>query len=291
MLLYVSDWYTDDVLVYNYNTGELLGAITGLNVPYGQCVNANGDVWIAELDGASVIEYPRGGTRPLKILITNGRPIGCAVASNGDLAVANLDTWNGSDYEAGNIQVFKKASRVAQQYECSNSFFYYPPGYDNKGNLYVQTTTNAGTNGVCELPSNARSLRSVNVNAHIYFGGSVMWDGRYITLTDLEYSGGSTTAIYQAAETSTAAAYGNLEIVGATDLNDNCRGDYVNIIQPFIVGNRNTPVNHTQGDTVVGGNLWCNARVDYWRYPSGGYPIKELFSAPQQPEGQSVSIK
>lgn len=38
-LLYISDWSTNDVFVYDYNKGTLEGQLTGLNDPYGQCVD------------------------------------------------------------------------------------------------------------------------------------------------------------------------------------------------------------------------------------------------------------
>jgi len=53
---------------------------------------------------------------------------------------------------------------------------------------------------------------------------------------------------------------------------------------------KNTPSNKTQGKVVVGGNLWCTNRFDYWTYPAGGNPESSLKAAPTEPHGQSVSI-
>jgi hypothetical protein len=73
-------------------------------------------------------------------------------------------------------------------------------------------------------------------------------------------------------------------------LTDNCNGDEADVFQPFIVGTKNTPSNKTQGKVVVGGNLWCTNRFDYWTYPAGGNPESSLKAAPTEPHGQSVSI-
>ena len=45
-LLYISDWSTNDIYVYDYNKGTLEGQLTSLNDPYGQCVDKKGNVWV-----------------------------------------------------------------------------------------------------------------------------------------------------------------------------------------------------------------------------------------------------
>src|SRR5580658_3591063 len=46
-LIYVSDWDTNDVYVYDYPSGTSVGTITGNDEPYGMCVDAKGDVYVA----------------------------------------------------------------------------------------------------------------------------------------------------------------------------------------------------------------------------------------------------
>jgi hypothetical protein len=43
-LVYSSDWLTEDVNVYEYPKGELVGQVAGFSYPYGGCVDAIGDV-------------------------------------------------------------------------------------------------------------------------------------------------------------------------------------------------------------------------------------------------------
>jgi hypothetical protein len=117
-----------------------------------------------------------------------------------------------------------------------------------------------------------------------------MWDGKYITLTDQDAGGNPSspaTTIYQMSEQGS----GNLAVVGTTPLQDNCNGSQVDVMQPFIAGRKNTPVNTTQGEVVIGSNLSCANRVDAWKYPAGGQPIAAANPAPTSPYGQAVSVR
>ncbi|MBV8067114.1 MAG: hypothetical protein JO113_03975, partial [Candidatus Eremiobacteraeota bacterium] len=234
LLLYVSDFQAGRVYVSDYATGDLQGILAGFNEPAGLCVDAGGDVWIAQADGEAVVEYAHGGTRPIKTLNTSGRAFGCSVAPNGDLAVANFDVGS----SPGSVQVFKHASGTPQQYTCPGRGYYYPPGYDIEGNLYVEALDNLrlADVGVCMLASNGNSMKSVNVNVTINSGGSVMWDGRHITLTDVDYDKMWTTAVYRARE----SAGGDLTVIGTTQLTAN-HGNTAVVQQPFLIGKENPP--------------------------------------------------
>ncbi len=282
-LVYVSEWPHGPVSVYDYRTMHIVGKLEGFNEPTGQCVDAAGDVWISQADGQSVTEYAHGGSRPIKTLSTSGRAFGCSVSPNGDLAVANFDVGSAP----GSIQVFKKASGPPEQYSCSGYGYYYSPGYDGKGNLYVEVLANLqGFNfGVCRLPSGGNALEPVKINVTIKSAGSVMWDGRYITLAELNYHGSYTTAIYRAKESSS----GNLTVVGTTVLVDSF-GRPAGGQQPFILGKRNTPDNAQQSGVVVGQS---DSLLTYWRYPRGAKPTKTFpsgFLQVDDPFGESVSI-
>jgi hypothetical protein len=117
--------------------------------------------------------------------------------------------------------------------------------------------------------------------------GATMWDGKYIALDDQPTAPGDPTTIYQA-----TLSGSTLTEVSTTTLTDTCNGTSADIAQPFVVGQKNTPVNKTQGKTVIGGNLDCKAssnNFDRWHYPSGGSPHK-TFSLGFSPQGESVSI-
>jgi len=65
-LLYISDFVTNDVFVYNYDTGTSVGKLTGFDWPAGQCVDAKGNVWITSILGNAVYEFSHGGRKPIK---------------------------------------------------------------------------------------------------------------------------------------------------------------------------------------------------------------------------------
>ena len=78
-LMYVGDWATNDVFVYEYPSGDSVGTLRGFDGPYGMCVNKKGDVYIANFYSGNVVEYAHGGTSPLKTYTSVGEPIGCSV--------------------------------------------------------------------------------------------------------------------------------------------------------------------------------------------------------------------
>ena len=283
-LLYVSD-YPNAIDVYDYRSGDLVGSIDDTNkLPEGMCVDKRGNVWVANFSG-SVTLYLRGATTAAKSFATDGSPMGCSVAPNGDLAVTNLDR----DYRSGNVQIWKNGSGQPQAYTDGSCFYMWPGAYDDRGNLYVEglvTLYVSNETAICELPANGSSMRTVNVNQTIEYPAGAAWDGKYLVLTSQGY-GGYTTALRQVTEDSS----GNLTVVGTTVLTDTCisKGS-AGVIEPFIVGRKNTPANHRQGKVTVGGNLSCEHRFDYWQYPGGGNPAKTLPNAPKQPWGQAVSI-
>jgi hypothetical protein len=278
-LLYVSDWSTNDVFVYDYDSGALEGQLTGLNDPYGQCVDKKGNVWVVAFGGSSVSEYAHGGSRAIKTLTTDEMPMGCSVdPTTRNLAVAGGET----------VDVFVHARGKAQTYQNHVCFPFWAPGYDNAGNLYVEALLYGSAEPLqgysdplaCELPHGGKSLRPVHFSGFaIYYPASVMWDGKHLTLSDQDYLDENETAIDRVSEDSS----GNLTLVGRTILTDDCDGNDVEVPQPFILGK-----------TVVGGNLRCSyyappPKFDYWRYPAGGNPTRSLQSPPVVPVGQSVS--
>jgi hypothetical protein len=275
-LLYAGDG--GDVYVYDLKAGTLVGTLTGFNNTYGDCVDKKGDVFLTTSVSSTgaVLEYAHGGDSPIKTFSTDGHPIGCSIDSAGDLAVNNGVPDGGSD-----VEVWKDASGTPTTYENKQDCYQmWPPGYDNKGNLFVEIGPN-----VCELPADGTSLISVSFNHSLNFPGSIMWDGKHLTLTD-QGSG----AMYRVKETRKG-----LDVIGTTQLKDRQCGE-VEVPQPFIVGPRNTPINDEQGTLVVGGNNFClqlseqTVPLSYWHYTRGGQPFKFAHPRPSAVSGQAVSI-
>ncbi|HEX3368722.1 MAG TPA: hypothetical protein VHS56_04025, partial [Candidatus Cybelea sp.] len=75
-LLYVGDWATNDVDVYDYANGKQVGTLTGFSEPYGQCVDAKGDIYITNFGAGNAVEYAHGGSTVLNTYSRVGEPIG-----------------------------------------------------------------------------------------------------------------------------------------------------------------------------------------------------------------------
>ena len=278
-LLYISGGLYS-VAVYNYETGAAVGTLQGFNRPAGQCVDSKGDVWITNevSTDASVVEYAHGGTAPLQTLSTGAYSVGCSIdPTTGNLAVA--------DAFAHDILIFQHASGnptiYKADYHCGHVLG--SPTYDDEGNLYMEAY-GVQSNRVCELPHGGAKIEAPIRARGVRLGhfGSVMWDGKYITLAE-EKDTSPIVALYRMKED----ASGGLRKVGQTVLDTNCDEPSFTL---FIVGTKNTPDNHTQGKAVVGTNTECGSpTVFYWAYPSGGNPTMEFTGATEE-GGESVSI-
>lgn len=197
----------------------------------------------------------------------------------------------------GDVQVWKTPSNPPTDYVNSGYCqLLQSPGYDNVGNLFVLGYVDAVGDTLCVLPAHGKALEgSVILNGQIYDAEGVMWDGKYITLSDsnpYDRTNSGVTAIYRAVPKKGVDNVLSLLIVGSTILTDTCfhgQDDTV-VQQAFIVGNKNTPANDEEGKVVIGGNIVCYSRFDFWKYPQGGNPSSSLAQPPIRPQGQSVSI-
>jgi hypothetical protein len=277
-LLYVSDG--NEVLVYDFATGKQVGSLSGFDNSYGQCVDRKGNVFLTSSSGSvgTVTEYAHGGDSPIRTFQTDGHPIGCSINPlDGDLAVNNGIPGGGSDVEIWSHASGHHAKRYANESDC---YEMWPPGYDNRGDLYIETNS-VGT--LCVLRFKSAAITTVTIDHHIGAPSGVMWDGKYLAVADQEYNS-SGTAIYQ-----TKVSKGNLHVVGITNFSASCG---VDISQFFIVGKRNTPGNTSQGSVVVGSNYACyyHTPEEYWHYPSGGLPFMHTKPVTNSAFGNSVSI-
>jgi hypothetical protein len=279
-LLYVAGTLTNTVYVYDYKTRALVGQLTNLsfNQPEGECVDKQGDVWITNWQGKSVIEYAHGGTDPIRTLKLAKFQTACSIdPTTGNLAV-------GTFY--GELAVWKHAKGEPTNYSSGKCPYMWGPGYDNGGNLFAEAEVTS-TVFICELAHGATSLQVVPMDWTINFGADAMWDGKYMAFADQAFGGGQIGAgLYQA----TLTAEG-LTLAGSTPLDDPCYYGYTDVIQPFIVGRKNTPRNDRQGTVVIGSNNPCLKVVDYWSYPTGGTPTTAIHTPDKVVMGSVVSIK
>lgn len=282
-LLYVSVFNGDEVNVYDYPSGKPVGTLTGFTSPAGQCVDAKGDVYIADSGNGMVDEYAHGGKKPINTFATSGYAYGCSLDKANDLAVTD---FLGKSYSAGSVTVFPKGSSKGVVYSNpSDCYFIWTAGYDDKGNL-VMTAENEASEAVtlCAVLKGSTSLTTLTASGFtIYSPAPTMWDGKYIALGEQQIGGGVQSGVIEATLSgSTLTSHGQVV------LSDNCDNGYTHVVQRFIVGKKNTPVNDEQGKAVAGANDFCSADFRLWHYPAGGTPFKSFTF---QAGGESVSIR
>jgi hypothetical protein len=246
-LLYLDD-QTGNVYVYSYPKGVLMGTLTGLPEPQGECVDKKGDVFFTTFASEEILEYAHGGTSPINTLSNPGQYMeGCSVdKTTGDLAAVDFEPSGGGG--GGGVAIFAKASGTPTVLTDSNLYLGYQIGYDNKGNIFVDGVDDSRNFEFAELPKGSSSFTEIALNSvSITTPGGVQWDGKYVTVGDAKNGN-----IYQ-----TDGAGGNVE--GTTSLSESD-----GIFQYFIDGKK-----------VVGPNVY-SANVGIWKYPKGGTPTKTL---------------
>ena len=267
-LLYVS-LGLHRVGVFDYDTGERVGTLTGFDDPYGGRVDAKGDVYITEYFNGDTVDYAHGGTKPLKTFLSNGQAWGCSVDAGNDLAVTDRDTRTG----AGQVCVWKGGTSASQSI-CYTGLpacgMMSPAGYDDRGNLFVPGEDNT-TGDVCVLLSGATSMTELPLNYWFNTPGAAMWDGKYVTLSN-EGANGEEEGIVRVAISGSSMHDG-----GRTLLGDTCYGVWEIELGPFTLGSKNTPANREQGKVVVANNSVCAEQgAKLWKYTAGGYPYKAI---------------
>jgi hypothetical protein len=267
-LLYVSDLYGEDVLVYSYPQGKLVGTLTGITEPDGICPDKKGDVWIVSHYNATIYEFKHGGTKPIATLFDPGGYSNmCSVdPTTGNLAVTNKFAYG---YGQGSIAIFAHAKGTPQLYYDPKMFEVYFCGYDPKGNLFVDGAPSSVGFAFAELPKGKKTFTNITLKGGtIYFPGDVFWDGRYVAVGDQTYGGGypDTSAIYQ-----TTGAGG--KIVHSTVLTGS--GD---VVEFWI-----------NGKTVIGADATMQ-EAGFYKYPAGGKAFKVLkVGTSSSPEGAAIS--
>jgi hypothetical protein len=258
-LLYL-DEETGDVLVYSYPKGEMMGTLTGLPEPQGECVDKKGDVFFTTFAAEEIIEYAHGGTSPINTLSNPGEYMeGCSVDNKtGDLAAIDFEPSSGGG--GGGVAIFANASGSPTVLTDSNLYLGYQVGYDNKGNIFLDGVDNSRNFEFAELPKGSSSFTEITLGGvSIATPGGVQWDGKYVTVGDAK-SG----AIYQ-----TDGAGGKVE--GTTLLSDSD-----GVFQYFIGGKK-----------VIGPNAY-SANAGIWKYPKGGSPTMTITGI-SDPFGAAIS--
>ncbi|MFY9709660.1 MAG: hypothetical protein WBD57_09535 [Candidatus Cybelea sp.] len=285
-LLYADDWATNAVYVFDYPSGKQVGVLTGLDAPYGMCVDAQGDIYIGNFYGNTLVEYAHGGDMPLKTYSVVGQPMGCSVDAKGDVSVTS--------FNPGEVMVFAGGDPTKGTTYAGPCEFQWTMGYDDKRNLVGVGEESTGAIVACALLAGSKSIIVLSGCCtgpmQIDFAGGTMWDGKYLAVGNQEVGGSFESGVYQAKVSGTT-----LKVYGQTDLTDNCFSNYTDVVNPFVVGGKNTPANRRQGKVILGSNLWCNdagggGGINLWHYPAGGPVFRQIGASLGEPYGAAVSF-
>jgi hypothetical protein len=187
-LLYLSDRGNNsglgsDVLVYSYPKAKLVGTLIGFASPAGMCTDGNGNVWISNFDGGTIVEYVHGGTEPISTLkVPSIFPQGCSIdPTSGNLAVVGYGPEKPN--VPGRILVYAGATGTPQVYRVrfgETSFC----GYDNKGNLFIDGFGyyEKPSFAFGEIPKGGATFKRISLRHSIGYPGPVQWDGKYVAV-------------------------------------------------------------------------------------------------------------
>jgi hypothetical protein len=273
-LLYVGN-LNAGVTVYTYPQGKLVGNLMGFNQPRGLCVDRAGNVFVTDFNGAKIVEYAHGGTKPIATLADDGSPYGCAVSpTTGDVAVTNwCDGPSGSCYSNGTVLIYKKAQGKPETLDDPNvpaAMTYC--AYDKAGNLFVDSYGKQYDIGFAELPAGSKTFETLTLELpkSAEFAGGLQWVGKYLAVG---FGDGNVVGEYRI-QGNTATR------VEATPLKGVERGFGTN--QFWAVGTRLVaPIIPTQEHP--------NGIVEFFKYPEGGKPAGALTNGVSNPFAAAIS--
>ncbi|HEY2554079.1 MAG TPA: hypothetical protein VGI15_02420 [Candidatus Cybelea sp.] len=251
-LVYISNFYGSDILVFTYPGGKYVGLISGKFAdPQGLCAAASGNWWVVASGSDEVLEFAHGGTTPLKTLnVSGGEPAGCTVdPTSGNLAVTILGT--------SGVVVFTSGSGSGTTIS-DNLSATYSAAYDDKGDLFADGFAGS-TPSLVELHKGHSKFVSITVSPSLEYPGALQWYGNYLALS------GAPAGIGHFAIHGRKA-----KEVGVTQIAD---------IGGFWIQKPDVAVTDPGAE---------NAAI--YKYPSGGSPIKVLNGPFDLPIGVTVSV-
>ena len=262
-LLYISDASTYDVNVYSFPSAKLVGQLTGFTEPAGECVDTSGDVFITSstfYGTGTIFEYAHGGTQPIAALSDpDGYPHGCSIdPTTGNLAVANFN----SESSGGDVVIYPDAQGTPTAYTDPSIYVYFFCGYDPSGNLFVDGRSSSNASEFAELLAGQSSFSDISLNQNIGFPGGVQWHSKLLAIGDQD-----TNVVHRFAIRGGAGHQ-----VGMISLAD--AGD---VVQFWIQGGQIIGPDTSYGD------------VGFWKYASGGQPLKIITKDLSSPFGAVVS--
>ena len=261
-LLYVGSPASDDVYVYKYPSGEMVGTLTGFDNPLGLCSDTKGNVWItnAVATGSTyLVEYAHGGTTAIAKLDDPGfSPQACSVnATTGNLAVGN---------QVDDVAVWRNARGKRRLYLTSCCVFGPETiTYDGSDNvIFADWTTRNGW-----LPKGDAKVRKFKLRPPLSSHGPFQWDGRYLGILVFSRKQRREEVIRYNVSGGMASQIGIVPLNGVTGVTTS--GQF------WIQGSGMVFTDSRAGD------------VYFFNYPRGGNPTKTI-SGLDDPYGITISV-
>ena len=269
-LLYVSDANEREVFVYKYPNKKLLSTLTGFHQPRGECVDANGDVFVVDewvpAGTSKIYEYAHGGTSPIATLSDPGEfAYGCSIDPNtGNLAVSSTGTPSDGP---GSVSIYANAQGAPTVYsdvDLANGALFL--AYDVNGDIFVDgiSAQGSGKFELDELPAGGSVFTNIALNQSMGFPGGIQWIGNTLAISS---QARKESTIYEF----TISGSNGIE-VGSTPLTRS-KG-----IAEFFI----------QDSTVIGPDA-NKGDVGFWSYPDGGSPTKRIKAGLAEPIGAVIS--
>ncbi len=255
----------DGVNVYTYPRGRLVGSLG----PFGGylCSDAAGNVFVPGGPIATQVSvYAHGSAEPKAILNAPYSATGCSVDSSSERLAATT-------YDQNIVVVFpytpKRGWRFAKTFSDAGMQTVSFCAYDRVGDLFVDGQDSNNNFVLAELPEGGDTFSPIRLDKSISKAGSMQWDGKYLAIADFGKTIDSAAVIYRFALSGRSG-----KKVSTTKL------DLSHALAQFWI----------QGGTVIGPTSYDSARdIGFWRFPSGGHPLKSFLA--EAPTGETVSLK
>lgn len=261
--------------LYVYEFG--LGRIATLTYPGGKqvrtfrdtgrlCTDPNsGNLYVST--GPYIDEYTPGGSQNIQNVQLPFGYVGqgCAVdAATGNIVIAGSKKTGTSTSEAA-VLVYSSLSQNPSIYSDSTKQYFAFAGYDNGGNLFVDTYSSLE-----ELPKGGNTFTHISLTQQIINAGTVQWDGSYITVEAPDHR----PRIYRV---SVSGSVGT--IIGEIKLGKRIF--------------RAPAYSWINGNTVIApwANSRKNAKIGYWSYPAGGKVPNRILAGFKYADTLVIGIK
>lgn len=171
-LLYVTDRARNLVHVFFFPSLKKAGTLKGFTVPFGECVDSSGDVWIVNQKPPEVRKYKHGGTKAIASLKVPGDiPYGCAIdPSSGNLAVT---------YANNSVAIYQGAEGTPVTYTDASFYRLKFCAYDGDGNLFF---VGSGYGRAAELPKGSSSFTTIQFSQDVGSILAIQWMGSYFAI-------------------------------------------------------------------------------------------------------------